>query len=117
MAPPDPRLAVLTSGGDAQGMNAAVRAVVRTALNRGAEIYAVHEGYQGLVDGGERIRPVTWDDVSGILDRGGTVLGTARSAAFREREGRRQAAYHLVERGIDRLGGIGGGGSPFGAAL
>ena len=58
-----PRLAVLTSGGDAQGMNAAVRAVVRTALNRGAEIYAVYEGYQGLVDGGERIRPVDWDDV------------------------------------------------------
>jgi 6-phosphofructokinase 1 len=111
------RLAVLTSGGDAQGMNAAVRAVVRTALNRGAEIFAVHEGYQGLVDGGERIRPVTWDDVSGILNRGGTVLGTARSAAFREREGRRRAAYHLVELGIDRLVVIGGDGSLSGADL
>ena len=65
--PAVPRLAVLTSGGDAQGMNPAVRAVVRTALNRGAEIYAVYEGYQGLVDGGDRIRPVDWDDVSSIL--------------------------------------------------
>ena len=112
-----PRLAVVSSGGDAQGMNAAVRAVVRTALHRGAEIFAVHEGYQGLVDGGERIRPVTWDDVSGILDRGGTVLGTARSAAFRQREGRRRAAYHLVERGVDRLVVIGGDGSLSGADL
>src|SRR5215213_7637177 len=117
MAPPGPRLAVLTSGGDAQGMNAAVRAVVRTALHRGAEIFAVHEGYQGLVDGGERIRPVTWDDVSGILNRGGTVLGTARSAAFRQREDRRRAAYHLVERGVDRLVVIGGDGSLSGADL
>jgi 6-phosphofructokinase 1 len=112
-----PRLAVLTSGGDAQGMNAAVRAVVRTALNRGAEVFAVHEGYQGLVDGGDRIRPVTWDDVSNILNRGGTVIGTARSAAFREREGRRRAAGHLLRRGIDRLVVIGGDGSLSGADL
>ncbi|HWD44535.1 MAG TPA: 6-phosphofructokinase [Actinomycetota bacterium] len=117
MGPPAPRLAVLTSGGDAQGMNAAVRAVVRTALNHGAEIYAVHEGYQGLVDGDDRIRPVTWDEVSGILNRGGTVIGTARSAAFRQREGRRRAAYHLVERGVDRLVVIGGDGSLSGADL
>ena len=66
-------LAVITSGGDAQGMNPAVRAVVRTALNRGAEIYAIYEGYQGLIEGGDRIRPVSWDDVSSILNRGGTV--------------------------------------------
>jgi 6-phosphofructokinase 1 len=108
---------VLTSGGDAQGMNPAVRAVVRTALNRGAEIFAVHEGYQGLVDGGDRIRSVTWDDVSNILNRGGTVIGTARSPAFRQREGRRRAAHHLVERGIDRLIVIGGDGSLSGAGL
>src|SRR4029453_4167859 len=112
-----PRLAVLTSGGDAQGMNPAVRAVVRTALNHGAEIFAVYEGYQGLVDGGDRIRPVTWDDVSGILNRGGTVIGTARSVAFRQREGRRRAAYHLVERGGARVGVIGGDGSLSGADL
>ena len=112
-----PRLAVLTSGGDAQGMNPAVRAVVRTALHHGAEIFAVYEGYQGLVDGDDRIRAVTWDDVSGILDRGGTVIGTARSAAFRQRDGRRQAARHLLERGIDRLVVIGGDGSLSGADL
>src|SRR5215218_7140457 len=117
MAAPGPRLAVLTSGGDAPGMNPAVRAVVRTALNRGAEIFAVYEGYQGLVDGGDRIRPVAWDDVSGILNRGGTVIGTARSAAFRERGGRRRAAHHLVRRGIDRLVVIGGDGSLAGADL
>jgi 6-phosphofructokinase 1 len=117
MGRPGPRLAVLTSGGDAQGMNPAVRAVVRTALNHGAEIFAVHEGWQGLVDGGDRIRPVAWDDVSNILNRGGTVIGTARSVAFREREGRRRAAQHLLERGIDRLVVIGGDGSLSGADL
>jgi 6-phosphofructokinase 1 len=117
MAPSSPRLAVVTSGGDAQGMNAAVRAVVRTALNRGSEVFAVYEGYQGLVDGGDRIRPVTWDDVSNILSRGGTAIGTARSTAFREREGRRRAAHHLLEWGIDRLVVIGGDGSLSGADL
>ena len=117
MGPSGPRLAVLTSGGDAQGMNPAVRAVVRTALNHGAEIFAVYEGWQGLVEGGDRIRPVTWDDVSGILNRGGTVIGTARSVAFREREGRRRAAQHLLQRGIDRLVVIGGDGSLSGADL
>src|SRR5215211_6212407 len=98
-------------------MNPAVRAVVRTAINRGADIFAVYEGWQGLVDGGDRIRPVTWDDVSGILDRGGTVFGTARSVAFRERGGRRRAAHHLVQRDIDRLVVIGGDGSLSGADL
>ena len=73
MNEPAPRLGVLTSGGDAQGMNAAVRAVVRTALHHGAEVFAVYEGYQGLVEGGDRIRPVAWDDVSSILNRGGTA--------------------------------------------
>jgi 6-phosphofructokinase 1 len=108
---------VLTSGGDAQGMNPAVRAVVRTALNHGAEIFAVYEGYQGLVEGGDRIRPVTWDDVTGILNRGGTAIGTARSAEFRERDGRRRAVHNLVVNGIDRLVVIGGDGSLSGADL
>jgi 6-phosphofructokinase 1 len=112
-----PRLAVLTSGGDAQGMNPAVRAVVRTALNLGAEIFAVYEGYQGLVDGGDRIRPVSWNDVSAILNRGGTVIGTARSMDFRERGGRLRAVRNLLERGIDRLVVIGGDGSLSGADL
>ena len=115
--PEVPRLAVLTSGGDAQGMNPAVRAVVRTALNRGAEIYAVYEGYQGLVDGGNSIKPMDWDDVSNILQRGGTVIGTARSLQFRERAGRRQAVLHMLEYGIDRLIVIGGDGSLTGADL
>jgi 6-phosphofructokinase 1 len=61
------RLGVLTSGGDAPGMNAAVRAVVRTALQRGVEVYAISEGYQGMVDGGERIGKMDWDSVGGIL--------------------------------------------------
>jgi 6-phosphofructokinase 1 len=117
MRPSSARLAVLTSGGDAQGMNPAVRAVVRTALNHGAEIFAVYEGWQGLVDGGDRIRPVTWDDVTGIINRGGTAIGTARSAAFRQRDGRRRAAQHLVGHGIDRLVVIGGDGSLSGADL
>ena len=117
MAPPGPRLAVLTSGGDAQGMNPAVRAVVRTALHHGAEIFAVYEGWQGLVDGGDRIRPLAWNDVSNIMNRGGTVIGTARSAAFRQREGRLRAVRHLLEHGIDRLVVIGGDGSLSGADL
>ena len=108
-------LAVLTSGGDAQGMNPTVRAVVRCALHHGAEVHAVFEGYQGLVDGGDRIRRMAWDDVGYILTRGGTVLGTARSAEFRDRAGRRRAAANLVARGIDRLVVIGGDGSLSGA--
>jgi 6-phosphofructokinase 1 len=110
-------IGVLTSGGDAPGMNAALRAVVRTALNRGVAVYAIYEGYQGMVDGGDRIRNMTWDDVSGILQRGGTVIGTARCAAFRTREGRLQAAKNLLERDIDRLVVIGGDGSLTGANL
>jgi 6-phosphofructokinase 1 len=77
----------------------------------------VYEGWQGLVDGGDRIRPVTWDDVTGILNRGGTVIGTARSADFRQRDGRRRAAHHLLQHGIDRLVVIGGDGSLSGADL
>jgi 6-phosphofructokinase 1 len=117
MGEPGARLAVLTSGGDAQGMNPAVRAVVRTALQLGAEIFAVYEGWQGLVDGGDRIRPLAWNDVSNIMNRGGTVIGTARSAAFRQREGRLRAVRHLLEHGIDRLVVIGGDGSLSGADL
>lgn len=111
------RIAVLTSGGDAQGMNAAVRAVVRTALDKGAEIYAIYEGYQGLVEGGKRIRKMDWDSVAGILQQGGTIIGTARSDEFRTREGRRKAALNLVQLGIDGLIVIGGDGSLTGANL
>jgi 6-phosphofructokinase 1 len=110
-------IAVLTSGGDAQGMNAAVRAVVRTALHHGREVYAVYEGYRGMVEGGELIRPLGSQDVGGILHQGGTVIGTARSPEFRTREGRQQAALNLVARGIDALVVIGGDGSLTGANL
>jgi 6-phosphofructokinase 1 len=109
------RIAVLTSGGDAQGMNAAVRAVVRTALDKGAEIYAVYEGYQGLVEGAERIREMDWDSVGGILQQGGTIIGTARSEEFRTWDGRVKAALNLIQHGIDRLIVIGGDGSLTGA--
>lgn len=108
---------VLTSGGDAQGMNAAVRSVVRTALDRGITVYAALEGYRGLVTGGEGIRRLKWGDVGGILHRGGTIIGTARSQEFRERDGRRQAALNLVKRGINKLVVIGGDGSLTGANL
>lgn len=111
------RLGVLTSGGDAPGMNAAIRAIVRTALNRGVEVYAIKEGYQGLIDGGDFIEKLTWNAVGGILHRGGTVIGTARCDAFRTREGRRLAAYHLLQAGIDSLIIIGGDGSLTGADI
>lgn len=109
------RIGVLTSGGDAQGMNPAVRAVVRSAIQAGAEVFAIREGWQGAVNGGDDIVALDWDDVSGIMHRGGTVIGTARSSDFMEREGRRRAALNLVRHGIDRLAVIGGDGSLSGA--
>nr|KAF6374911.1 phosphofructokinase, muscle [Pipistrellus kuhlii] len=108
-------IAVLTSGGDAQGMNAAVRAVVRVGIFTGARVFFVHEGYQGLVDGGEHIREATWESVSMMLQLGGTVIGSARCKDFREREGRLRAAHNLVKRGITNLCVIGGDGSLTGA--
>ncbi|MGV1004374.1 MAG: 6-phosphofructokinase [Candidatus Nanopelagicales bacterium] len=108
---PRKALAVLTSGGDAQGMNAVVRATVRTAIGRGADVYAIYEGLQGLVDGGDRIKQFGWSSVSSIQHLGGTVIGTARSMEFRERAGRLKAAKNLVNKGIDRLVVIGGDGS------
>src|SRR6185436_8155767 len=105
------RIGILTSGGDAQGMNAAVRAIVRTALDKGAEVYAIYEGYQGLVDDGEYIHKMDWDSVGGIIQLGGTIIGSARSEVFRTRDGRRQAAKNLIRAGIDGLIIIGGDGS------
>src|SRR5512137_1934939 len=104
-------LAILTSGGDAPGMNAAVRSVVRTALERQLKVFAVYEGYQGLVEGDHYIREVNWDSVGGILGLGGTIIGTARSDDFRTREGRRIAARNLIERDVDNLVVVGGDGS------
>lgn len=110
-------LGVLTSGGDAPGMNAAVRAVVRTALSRGVGAYAIQDGYQGLVQGGDNIEKMSWESVGGILQQGGTVIGTARSDDFRTVEGRRTATLHLIEHDIDHLVVIGGDGSLTGADI
>ncbi|XP_033849326.1 ATP-dependent 6-phosphofructokinase, platelet type-like isoform X2 [Acipenser ruthenus] len=110
-------IAVLTSGGDAQGMNAAVRAVVRVGIYVGAKVYFIHEGYQGLVDGGENIEEAKWESVSSMLQVGGTVIGSARCKEFRTHEGRRAAALNLVLRGITNLCVIGGDGSLTGANL
>ncbi|XP_037612682.1 ATP-dependent 6-phosphofructokinase, platelet type isoform X8 [Sebastes umbrosus] len=110
-------IAVLTSGGDAQGMNAAVRAVVRMGLYVGAKVYFIHEGYQGMVDGGENIVEATWESVSSMLQVGGTVIGSARCKEFRSHEGRLKAAHNLVQQGITNLCVIGGDGSLTGANL
>ena len=111
------RIGLFTSGGDAQGMNAAVRSVVRTALDRGIEVFAIYEGYQGLVDGGESIRKLDWGSVGGIIYQGGTVIGSARCQEFRSRKGRLQAAHNLLVHEIDNLVVIGGDGSLTGANI
>ncbi|XP_068199636.1 ATP-dependent 6-phosphofructokinase, platelet type isoform X4 [Antennarius striatus] len=110
-------IAVLTSGGDAQGMNAAVRAVVRMGLYVGAKVYFIREGYQGMVDGGDNIKEASWESVSSMLQVGGTVIGSARCKEFRTHEGRLKAAHNLVQRGITNLCVIGGDGSLTGANL
>ncbi|XP_075994129.1 ATP-dependent 6-phosphofructokinase, platelet type isoform X4 [Genypterus blacodes] len=110
-------IAVLTSGGDAQGMNAAVRAVVRMGLYVGAKVYFIHEGYQGMVDGGENIEEASWESVSSMLQVGGTVIGSARCMEFRNHEGRLKAAHNLIQHGITNLCVIGGDGSLTGANL
>uniref|UniRef100_A0AAX7SVX6 ATP-dependent 6-phosphofructokinase n=1 Tax=Astatotilapia calliptera TaxID=8154 RepID=A0AAX7SVX6_ASTCA len=110
-------IAVLTSGGDAQGMNGAVRAVVRMGLYVGAKVYFIHEGYQGMVDGGDNIKEATWESVSSMLQLGGTVIGSARCKEFRTHEGRLKAAHNLVQHGITNLCVIGGDGSLTGANL
>ncbi|XP_028831786.1 ATP-dependent 6-phosphofructokinase, platelet type isoform X8 [Denticeps clupeoides] len=110
-------VAVLTSGGDAQGMNGAVRAVVRMGIYVGAKVYLIHEGYQGMVDGGDNIKEATWESVSSMLQVGGTFIGSARCAEFRTHDGRLRAAQNLVKRGITNLCVIGGDGSLTGANL
>ncbi|KAL2367618.1 6-phosphofructokinase [Blastomyces gilchristii SLH14081] len=111
------RIAVLTSGGDAPGMNGVVRAVIRMSIHCGCEAYAIHEGYEGLVRGGKFIKRMHWEDVRGWLSRGGTLIGSARSMSFLTREGRLQAAKNLVVRGIDALVVCGGDGSLTGADI
>jgi 6-phosphofructokinase 1 len=108
------RLAVLTSGGDAPGMNAAVRAVTRAALAQGWEVFGVHNGYAGLL--ADTIAPLHARDVGGIVQRGGTVLGSARCPELVESSGRKAALANLRGRGIDALVVIGGNGSQTGSA-
>ncbi|XP_065160221.1 ATP-dependent 6-phosphofructokinase isoform X3 [Atheta coriaria] len=110
-------IAVLTSGGDSQGMNAAVRSVVRTALYLGCKVYFIKEGYKGMVDGGSNIVEAAWSSVSSIIHLGGTIIGTARCMEFKEREGRKRAAHNLVKHEINNLVIIGGDGSLTGANL
>ncbi|CAG4964875.1 unnamed protein product [Colias eurytheme] len=110
-------LAVFTSGGDSQGMNAAVRSVVRMGIYLGCKVYFIREGYQGMVDGGDNIEEANWSSVSSIIHKGGTIIGSARCMDFIQREGRLKAAFNLVTRGITNLVVIGGDGSLTGANL
>lgn len=107
------RIAVLTSGGDAPGMNAALRAVTRTGLAQGWEVYGVQHGFSGLLHGA--FRPLGYRDVGGILQRGGTMLGSARCPEMKTEEGQNEALRQLRERDIDALVVIGGNGSQQGS--
>lgn len=103
------RIGVFTSGGDSPGMNANIRAAVRYALAKGLEVYGIRHGYQGMVEGD--IIPMEGSSVSGIIGRGGTVLGTARSKEFMTAEGRARAHENLRLHGIEGLVGCGGNGT------
>ncbi|KAG9242804.1 phosphofructokinase-domain-containing protein [Calycina marina] len=109
------RIAVMTSGGDSPGMNGAIRAVIRMAIEVGCESYAVLEGYEGLVQGGDLIKRMDWEDVRGWQSEGGTLIGTARCLAFYERAGRLKGAKNMILNGIDALIICGGDGSLTGA--
>jgi len=106
-------VAVLTSGGDAPGMNAAIRAVVRCGVAKGWGMYGVHNGYSGLISG--NIREMGTRDVGGILQKGGTILGSARCEEFKTENGRRKAIRIMSQSGIDTLVVIGGNGSQTGS--
>ena len=107
------RIGVLTSGGDAPGMNAAIRAVTRVALNSGIEVFGIYDGYKGMVEG--YIEPLTKASVGEIIDRGGTILGSARLPEFKDIEVRNKAVQQLKKRGIEAIVVIGGDGSYRGA--
>ena len=109
------KIGVLTSGGDAPGMNAALRAVVRTALSYGWEVVGIRDGYAGLHAG--NLVPLTSHSVSDLLNRGGTFLGTARFPQFREEKIRKESVEVMKQNGIDALVVVGGDGSYMGAKL
>ena len=107
------RVAVLTSGGDAPGMNAAIRAVVRSGIGKGWEMYGINLGYYGLIS--SNFVPLGTRDVGGIIQRGGTILGSARCLEFKTEEGQLRALRNLRQKGVDVLIVIGGNGSQTGA--
>jgi 6-phosphofructokinase len=108
-------LGVLTSGGDAPGMNAAIRAVTRAGICNGFNIKGIYRGFEGLIN--DDIKPFTTENVSGIIMQGGTILKTARSVEFTTEEGRQKAYNNIVKQGIDALVVIGGNGSLSGAKI
>jgi 6-phosphofructokinase 1 len=108
-------IGVLTSGGDAPGMNAALRAVTRAAISNGIKVKAIYRGYKGLIDG--EVKEFTTQDVSGIIQRGGTILKSARCAEFPTKEGRQLAYETLKREEIDALIVIGGDGTFTGARI
>lgn len=107
------KIGVLTSGGDAPGMNAAIRAVVRTSLAAGIEVYGIYNGYAGLIN--DNIVKLEHKDVGGIIDRGGTFLGSARLPEFKDPEVRKLGIANLEKHGIEALVVVGGDGSYMGA--
>lgn len=107
------KIGILTSGGDAPGMNSVIRAVVRTARYKGAEVYGIKNGYEGLIDG--QVKELVESSVADIIQRGGTILGTSRSERFMTEEGRKKALKVLEVFGINKLIVVGGDGSMRGA--
>ncbi len=113
--PPIKSVGILTSGGDAPGMNAAIRAVTRAAISNGIRVNGIYRGYKGMIT--NEIEEFKTQNVSNIIQRGGTILKTARSTEFKTAEGRKKAYENLQEHGIDSLVVIGGDGSLTGARI
>ncbi|KTW30802.1 6-phosphofructokinase [Pneumocystis carinii B80] len=111
------KIAVMTSGGDAPGMNAAVRSVVRMIIAMNCEAYFIYEGYKGLVEGGNMIKRAFWSDVRGWLSEGGTLIGTSRCMTFKEKQGKLSAVKNLILNEISSLIICGGDGSLTGANI
>ncbi len=108
-------IAIFTSGGDAPGMNACIRSIVRTGIHHGLKVYGILHGYQGMIDG--QIKLLNSDDVGNILQRGGTILKSSRCEAFKTKEGRQKAFDNLTKHGIEGVIAIGGDGTFAGAKI
>lgn len=108
-------IAIITSGGDAPGMNPVIRSVLRTGMRWGINVYGIYRGYEGLIS--ENIELLDWNFANTIVDDGGTILLSSRSERFQTKEGRREAAYHLAKRNIECLIVVGGDGSIKGATI